>query len=104
MQTSPDNRVAHLLSSLEKDSADILGSLLSTNLLLEEKNSIAYFQDCLEALKKSNPKRRIAELKLILSKEKLSSDETFELKQHLLTNLENLSNEDKELLKELSQN
>jgi hypothetical protein len=39
-----------------------------------------------------------------LAKEKLSEDETFELQQHLLSNLEKLNEEDRGLLRELSQN
>ena len=37
-------------------------------------------------------------------KEKLTEDETFELQQHLLSNLDKLDEEDKLLLKQLSQN
>ena len=73
-------------------------------LFLNEKNSVAYFQDCLNALKKANPSKRIIELKSVMGKEKLSEDETFELQQHLLSKLESLNEEDKELLRELSQN
>ena len=64
---------------------------------------MANFHDCLEAMKKSNPVIRIQELKKLRTKEKLSEHETFELQQHLISNLENLNEEDKELLKELSQ-
>ena len=103
-QTSSNNQVADLLSSLEVDSASFIGTLLSSNPLLEEKNSVAYFQDCLNALKKANPSKRIIELKSVMGKEKLSEDETFELQQHLLSKLESLNEEDKELLRELSQN
>ena len=103
-QNFPNGQVADLLSSLDKDSASFIGSLLSGSPSLDKKNSVAYFQDCLSALKKANPRKRIIELKKQLAKEKLSEDETFELQQHLLSNLEKLNEEDRGLLRELSQN
>lgn len=103
-QNFPNGQVADLLSSLDKDSTSFVGSLLSGSPSLHKKNSVAYFQDCLQALKKANPRKRIIELKKQLAKEKLSEDETFELQQHLLSNLEKLNEEDRGLLRELSQN
>ena len=103
-KNSPNGQVADLLSSLDTDSASFIGSLLSGTPLLEEKNSVAYFHDCLDAMKKSNPIVRIKELKEQQTKEKLSEDETFELQQHLLSNLDKLNDEDKVLLRKLSQN
>jgi len=102
-KNSPKGQVADLLSSLDTDSASIIGSLLSKAPLLEEKNSVAYFHDCLEAMRKSNPILRIKELKEQQTQEKLSEDETFELQQHLLSNLDKLDEEDKVLLRQLSQ-
>ena len=103
-QNFPNGQVADLLSSLDNDSASFIGSLLSGSPSLDKKNSVAYFQDCLQVLKKANPRKRIVELKKQLAKEKLSEDETFELQQHLLSNLEKLNEEDRGLLRELSQN
>ncbi len=103
-QNFPNGQVADLLSSLDNDSASFIGSLLSGSPSLDKKNSVAYFQDCVQALKKANPRKRIIELKKQLAKEKLSEDETFELQQHLLSNLEKLNEEDRGLLRELSQN
>ena len=103
-KNSPNGQVADLLSSLDTDSASFIGSLLSGTPLLEEKNSVVYFHDCLEAMKKSNPTVRIQELKEQKTKEKLTEDETFELQQHLLSNLDKLDEEDKVLLRQLSQN
>ena len=103
-QNFPNGQVADLLSSLDKDSTSFVGSLLSGSPSLDKKNSVVYFQDCLQALKKANPRKRIIELKKQLAKEKLSEDETFELQQHLLSNLEKLNEEDRGLLRELSQN
>ena len=74
-QTFPNSQVADLLSSLDVDSASFIGSLLSNNPLLEEKNSVAYFQDCLKALKRTNPIKRIVELKSILGEEKLTEED-----------------------------
>ena len=101
-QNTPNGNLADLLSSLDAESASFIGDLMQDNSLLEAKNSVAYFQDCLNALKKKIPKKRIAELKKVLSKKDLSEEETFELQQHLLSNLENLNEEDKNLLKHLS--
>jgi len=103
-QNFPNGQVADLLSSLDNDSASFIGSLLSGSPSLDKKNSVAYFQDCVQALKRANPRKRIIELKKQLAKEKLSEDETFELQQHLLSNLEKLNEEDRGLLRELSQN
>ena len=103
-QDFPNGQVADLLSSLDNDSASFIGSLLSGSPSLDKKNSVAYFQDCVQALKRANPRKRIIELKKQLAKEKLSEDETFELQQHLLSNLEKLNEEDRGLLRELSQN
>ncbi len=103
-QNFPNGQVADLLSSLDNDSASFIGSLLSGSPSLDKKNSVAYFQDCVQALKRANPRKRIVELKKQLAKEKLSEDETFELQQHLLSNLEKLNEEDRGLLRELSQN
>ena len=69
-----------------------------------KNNMMNYFHDCLEAMRKSNPILRIQELKEQQTKEKLSEDETFELQQHLLSNLDKLDEEDKVLLRQLSQN
>ena len=102
-KTNPSSRAAELLSTMDIDSSSFIGSLLSTTSLLEEKNAVSYFHDCLEAMKRNNPKKRIKELKILLEKEKLSDEDTFELQQHLLTDLEDLSTEDKELLRKLSQ-
>lgn len=99
----PNGQASDLLSSVDIASASFIGNLLSATPLLKEKNSVSYFRDCLEVMKKGNPSKRIVELKSILNREKLSEDETFELQQHLITNLENLNQEDKELLRELSQ-
>ena len=69
----------------------------------DKENSLAYFKDCLEALKKTNPLERIKELKFILEKRQLTEDEVFELQKHLLSNLDNLGEENRSLLKVLSQ-
>tara|TARA_B100001123_G_scaffold420715_1_gene527439 strand:- start:2447 stop:4267 length:1821 start_codon:yes stop_codon:yes gene_type:complete len=102
-KNNPKSQVADLLSSLDSDSASFIGGLLSESSLLDEKNSLVYFQDCLKEMKKKNPSKRIGELKALLKKERLSDEETFELQQHLLSQLENLNEEDKSLLKKLSQ-
>ena len=101
-QKSTKGTIAELLNALDEDSGSLIGSLLSEQLILEEKNSLKYFQDCLSEIKKTNPRKRIAELKVLLSTKDLSDEETFELQQHLLSNLDKLDQEDRDLLKELS--
>ena len=46
---------------------------------------------------------RILELKEIFEEGSLSEDETFELQQHLLSNIHKLEEPEKNLLKQLSQ-
>lgn len=98
----PDSSEAYLLSALSNEYESFIASLLSDTPLLEEKNSIAYFQDCLKAMKKNNPIKRTEELKSLLKEKKLSEDETFELQQHLLLKIDDLDGKDKELLRNLS--
>ena len=98
----PDSSEAYLLSALSNEYESFIASLLSDTPLLEEKNSIAYFQDCLKAMKKNNPIKRTEELKALLKEKKLSEDETFELQQHLLLKIDDLDGKDKELLRNLS--
>ena len=69
-----------------------------------KRTQLPIFMIGLEAMRKSNPILRIQELKEQQTKEKLSEDETFELQQHLLSNLDKLDEEDKVLLRQLSQN
>jgi len=99
---NPNSTITDLLSSLRSDSSSFIGTLLATTPTLEEKNALPYFRDCLNLLRKSNPKARIHDLKSILSAGKLNEDETFELQQHLLSSLENLQEEDRILLRNLS--
>jgi len=97
-----EGQVSDLLSTLDAESSSFIGGLLSTNPLLEEKNSVPYFQDCLVNMRKNNPKLRIRELKEISKERNLTNEETFELQQHLLAKLQDLDEESKQLLKELS--
>jgi DNA primase len=101
---NPESSVTDLFSSIDKDSASFIGTLLSTLPPLKESNSKAYLTDCLTLLEKSNSKLRIKKLKEVLLENKLSDEEVFELQQHLLMNLDSLEEEDKLLLKKLSQN
>jgi len=100
--SNPRSTITDLLSSLGSDSSSFIGTLLATTPALEEKNSVLYFNDCLDLLRKSNSKARIDDLKLVLSTGELSEDETFELQQHLLSGLESLQEEDRLLLRSLS--
>ena len=101
---NPESSVSDLFSSIDKDSASFIGTLLSTLPPLKESNSKAYLTDCLTLLEKSNSELRIRKLKEVLLENKLSDEEVFELQQHLLLNLDSLEEEDKLLLKKLSQN
>jgi hypothetical protein len=57
----------------------------------------------LSLLKKSDSISRILELKEIYQTDGLSDDETFELQQHLLSNIDKLEEPERKLLKDLSQ-
>ena len=54
-------------------------------------------------MRKTNPDLRIKELKLLLKERNLSEEETFELQQHLLSKLDNLEDDNRKLLRHLSQ-
>ena len=53
-------------------------------------------------MKKQDPNLRISELRKVFKNNDLSEDETFELQQHLLSKIDSLTDDDKELLRELS--
>jgi DNA primase len=99
----PEAGISDLLSMLDKESASFIGALISVNAAIDEQNAIDYLNDCISRLKKSDSVTRIIELKVIFETGKLSEDETFELQQHLLTNLHRLEEPEKNLLRELSQ-
>ena len=94
--------IADLLSSLDKESASFIGGLMSSNPVISEENSANFFNDCLDAMKKQKPILRISELRKVFKNNSLTEDETFELQQHLLSKIDSLTKDDKELLKELS--
>ncbi len=100
---NPDAGISDLLSTLDKESASFIGALLSVHDAVDEQNAFDYLNDCISKLKKSDSVTRIIELKEIFETGKLSEDETFELQQHLLTNLHRLEEPEKNLLRELSQ-
>ena len=83
---NPDAGISDLLSTLDKESASFIGALISSR-CYRWQNAIDYLNDCISKLKKSDSVTRIIELKEIFETGKLSEDETFELQQHLLTNL-----------------
>ena len=100
---NPDNGISDLLSTLDKDSASFIGALISTHDPIDEKNVKEYLKDCLFNLRKSDSVTRIFELKEIFENGNLTEDETFELQQHLLSNIHKLEEPEKNLLKALSQ-
>ncbi len=100
---NPDNGISDLLSTLDKDSASFIGALISSHDPIDEKNAKEYLKDCLFNLKKSDSVTRIFELKEIFENGNLTEDETFELQQHLLSNIHKLEEPEKNLLKALSQ-
>ena len=102
-QNHPDKGISDLLSELDKESASFIGALISINDPVDEQNAKAYLNDCLFNLKKSDSVTRIIELKEIFDKGELSEDQTFELQQHLLSNIHKLDEPEKNLLKALSQ-
>ena len=98
----PEDGIADLLSILDKESASFVGALISINDQVEEQNARDYLNDCLFNLRKSDSVTRILELKEIFEEGNLSEDETFELQQHLLSNIHKLEEPEKNLLKKLS--
>ena len=102
-QVTPDAGISDLLSTLDTESASFVGALISMNDQVEEQNASAYLSDCLFNLKKSDSVTRILELKAIFERNQLSEDETFELQQHLLSNIHKLEEPERNLLRELSQ-
>ena len=100
---NPDNGISDLLSTLDKDSSSFIGALISTHDPIDEKNAKEYLKDCLFNLRKSDSVTRIFELKEIFENGNLTEDETFELQQHLLSNIDKLEEPEKKLLRELSQ-
>ena len=101
--SDPKLSISDLLSNVDPDSASFIGTLISTSPTIEEKNALAYLEDCLSALKKSDSVSRILELKEIYKNRDLSDDETFELQQHLLSNIDKLEVPEIKLLRDLSQ-
>ena len=98
----PEDGIADLLTTLDKESASFVGALISINDQVEEQNARDYLNDCLFNLRKSDSVTRILELKEIFEEGNLSEDETFELQQHLLSNIHKLEEPEKNLLKKLS--
>ncbi len=95
--------ITDFFSELDAESSSFIGTLLATTEPLEEKNSKEYLLDCLKGLRKLDSVSRIGELKHKFHQEYLTEEETFELQQHLIANLENLHDDDKEFLRNLSQ-
>ena len=89
--SNPNLGISDLLSKIDPDSASFIGTLISTSPTIEEKNALAYLEDCLSLLKKSDSISRIIELKEVYKNNGLSEDETFELQQHLLSNIDKLA-------------
>ena len=102
-QVTPAAGISDLLSTLDRESASFVGALISMNDQVEEQNASAYLSDCLFNLKKSDSVTRILELKAIFERNELSEDETFELQQHLLSNIHKLEEPERNLLQALSQ-
>jgi DNA primase len=100
--SDPKLGISDLLSNVDLDSASFIGTLISTSPTIEEKNALAYLEDCLSLLKKSDSISRILELKKIYKNTGLSDDETFELQQHLLSNIDKLEEPERKLLRDLS--
>ncbi len=101
--TDPELGISDLLSNIDPDSASFIGTLVSTSPIIEEKNALAYLEDCLSLLIKSDSISRIIELKEVYKNKGLSEDETFELQQHLLSNIDKLEEPERKLLRDLSQ-
>ena len=55
----PKLGISDLLSNIDPDSASFIGTLISTSPTIEEKNALAYLEDCLSVLMKSDSISRI---------------------------------------------
>jgi hypothetical protein len=98
----PDATIAEIMSILDKDETEAIGNLLANSLPIKKTNISRYFQDCLIKIENEDSGLRISRLKKIMLDRSLSEDEIFELQQHLISNLDELSDEDKSLLRSLS--
>jgi hypothetical protein len=98
----PDATIAEIMSILDKDETEAIGNLLANSLPIKETNISRYFQDCLIKIENEDSGLRILRLKKIMLDRSLTEDEIFELQQHLISNLDELSDEDKSLLRSLS--
>ena len=102
-KSNPKLGLSDLLSTIDLESASFVGTLIATTPEIEEKNALSYLEDCLSLLKKSDSVSRIVELKAIYKENGLTDDETFELQQHLLSNIDKLEEPERNLLRDLSQ-
>ena len=100
---NPESGISDILSMVDKEKASFIGALISIHDPIDEQNARAYLDDCLLNLKKADSVTRIIELKEIFESGNLSDDETFELQQHLLSNIHKLDEPEKNLLRALSQ-
>ena len=100
---NPESGISDILSMVDKEKASFIGALISIHDPIDEQNARAYLDDCLFNLKKADSATRIIELKEIFESGNLSDDETFELQQHLLSNIHKLDEPEKNLLRALSQ-
>ena len=76
---------------------------MANSISIKDTNILGYLTDCLTKIEHEDSSMRISQLKSIKNERNLTDDEVFELQQQLVSNLHDLTDEDKLLLKSLSQ-
>jgi len=94
--------LSEVMLELDKEENEFIGALLANSVSINDTNIADYFNDCLTKIESEDHNRRISQLKELMEERQLSSEEIFELQQHLVSNFDDLGTEDKELLKTLS--
>ena len=98
-----DCSLAELLQELDSDEKYFIGNLAANSETIGDTNMTLYLQDCITKILAEDSSSRIRDLKKMYMERQLSDDETFELQQHLVSNLGELKEDDRLLLKNLSQ-
>lgn len=103
LRLDPEIDLASMMVSLTREETAFLGKLMANSISIKDTNILGYLTDCLTKIEHEDSSVRISQLKSIKNERNLTDDEVFELQQQLVSNLHNLTDEDKLLLKSLSQ-
>ena len=103
LRLDPEIDLASMMVSLTREETAFLGKLMANSISIKDTNILDYLTDCLTKIEHEDSSMRISQLKSIKNERNLTDDEVFELQQQLVSNLHDLTDEDKLLLKSLSQ-